>query len=163
MTKKRKLAIAAAALAVILAAVGIRQALRPRGLGDEPPALTVSAGAAEIGAPLIYYHWVGGGIACGPHPLDCRDTAPVIAQGGLDRLKLSIDGPEPTSVEASWWRFVRGQDMKCDMLDGTARLDLASGLPLGDGWCDGSDAAVFCLRAVWDENHSAEYVFVVEP
>ena len=161
MTKQRKLAIAAAALAVILAAVGIRQVLRSRMLGGEPPTLTVSAGTAEISAPLIGYQWVS--IACGPHPLECRDTAPVIAQGGLDRLRLSFDGPEPTSVEASWWRFVRGQDMKCDMLDGTARLDLASGLPLGDGWCDGSDAAVFCLRAVWDENHSAEYVFVVEP
>lgn len=161
MTKQRKLAIAAAALAVILAAVGIRQVLRSRMLGGEPPTLTVSAGTAEISAPLIGYQWVS--IACGPHPLDCRDTAPVIAQGGLGRLELSFDGPEPTSVEASWWRFVRGQDMKCDMLDGTARLDLASGLPLGDGWCDGSDAAVFCLRAVWDENHSAEYVFVVEP
>ena len=161
MTKKRKLAIAAAALAVILAAVGIRQTLRPRGLGDEPPALTVSAGAAEIRAQLTGYRWMC--IACGPPPLACRDTAPVIAQGGLDRLKLSFDGPGPTSIEVSWWCFVRGQDMECDMLDGTARLDLASGLPLGDGWCAGSDAAVFSLRAVWDEDHSAEYVFVVEP
>ena len=161
MTKQRKLAIAAAALAIILAAVGIRQALRPRALGDEPPTLTVSAGAAEISAPLTNYHWMG--IACGPHPLECRDTAPVIAQAGLDRLGLSFDGPEPTSVEASWWCFIRGQTTGCGMADGTVTPEGMSSLPLSDGWCAGSDAAVFCLRAVWDESHSAEYVFVVEP
>ena len=160
MTKQRKLAIAAV-LAVILAAVGIRQALRPRALGDEPPTLTVSAGAAEISAPLINYHWMG--IACGSHPLECRDTAPVIAQDGLDRLKLSFDGPEPVSIEASWWCFIREQTTGCGMADGTVTPDGVSSLPLSDGWCAGSDAAVFCLRAVWDESHSAEYVFVVEP
>ena len=49
------------------------------------------------------------------------------------------------------------------MADGTVTPDGVSALPLSDGWCDGADAAVFCLRAVWDEDHDAEYVFVVEP
>ena len=57
MTKQRKLAIAAAALAVILAAVGIRQALRPQALGDEQEVVMSADGFSSFTScitPLLH-------------------------------------------------------------------------------------------------------------
>jgi len=77
-------------------------------LDDEPPALTVTCGMETIKALSGNYSWenyMGGEIgsaviACGAHPLQCRDITPVIVLGEERTASLTFgDAPQPDKLE----------------------------------------------------------------
>ena len=156
MTRRAWLA-AALGLALIVAGAVVwagRSSGAADRLGGEPPALTVTCGGERVSGSVINYSWPTV-IACGPHPLDCLDTAPALERGTEETVTLSF-GVEPETVTVRGWSCREREDMYIPA-EFTAALDERGQLALSDD----PEGAIYCVSVRWDEEHNAEYIFVV--
>jgi len=136
-------------------------------LGDEPPALTVTCGVETIKALSGNYSWENykGGeigsavIACGAHPLQCRDITPVISLGEERTASLTFgDAPQPDKLE-----IICYSTDDWDNMDARGKLkDIMNTNPpeikLGKG-------TIYVVNAEWSPENgyggNAEYSFYV--
>ena len=160
MRRKRFWPVAAVVLVIFTVCLAI-VVLRPekgQDLGDAPPELTVVCGGRSVTGSVINYSWPEA-IACGMEPLAYVDTAPALARGGEDTARLTF-AVEPEQVTVNGWRLMDGQGGGCGMADVSMRLEDAGRLPLESQTGEGT-GMLYSVSAQWDEEHTAEYVFLI--
>lgn len=124
----------------------------PTLLMDEPPELTVSSGGGQAKALRGGYSWRDA-IACGVHPLDCRDIVPTLPMGEDGTAALSFAVP-PDRVNVSRW----------DSSDWgrTNPAPVPRPVEVEDGRLTLEAGGVYLVGAQWDTAGRAEYIFAVE-
>jgi len=138
-------------------------------LTDEPPVLTVVCGDSSLNALSGNYEWESydGGelgsavIACGAHPLQCRDITPVLNVPGGSTVSLTFgDAPLPgrlnvTCYDAADWDNMDAQGRMLDIMESAPpQIRLAE------------SAAIYVVNAEWTSSDHyggrAEYSFCTE-
>lgn len=122
----------------------------PTLLMDEPPELTVASGGAQVTALRGGYSWRSA-IACGVHPLDCRDITPVLPMGEDAMAALSFAVPPDEVTVSRWEGWSRSET-----------LPVPQAVSLTDGKVPLEAGGVYLVSAEWRGAGRAEYVFTVE-
>ncbi|MBQ4649336.1 MAG: hypothetical protein IJB73_01400 [Firmicutes bacterium] len=138
-------------------------------LSGEPPVLTVICGDKSVNALSGNYEWelYDGGeldsaaIACGVHPLQCKDITPVLNVPGGSTVSLTFgDAPLPgrlnvTCYDAADWDNMDAPGHMLDIMESAPpQIRLAK------------SAAIYVVNAEWNSEAgyggSAEYSFCTE-